>query len=135
MKFSEIEQQQWDELQPYLDTCLLPLTGLKGGEAPGEATHELEKLRDALELVEIPFKGRVVTYPAWHYIGNAEDLEQVCERFKASGFRFVILLTANELDLSTPQAADLFIHPDSEGNFPESPAVKAAVSEMWQNNK
>lgn len=64
MKFSDIEEQTWDELRPYLDTAVLPVTGLNGGETPWEATRELEYLRDALDLIEIPFKGRIVTYPA-----------------------------------------------------------------------
>ncbi|MGO4375464.1 DUF2487 family protein, partial [Paenibacillus sp. MCAF20] len=67
MKFSEIEKEQWEELRPYLDTCLLPVTGMDGSEQPYEATEWLERLRDIMDLIEIPFKGRVVTYPACHY--------------------------------------------------------------------
>ena len=67
MKFSDIEEQNWEQLAPYLDTCLLPLTGLDGTEKPWQATNALEKLRDFLDLIEIPFRGRIVTYPAAHY--------------------------------------------------------------------
>ena len=59
----------------YLDTCLLPVTGLTGKESPVEAGDRLEQLRDLLDLLEIPYHGRTVTYPAWHYAEDAEDLK------------------------------------------------------------
>lgn len=97
MKFSEIPETQWEELRPYLDTCLLPVTGLRGTEAPWQAASELERLRDALDLLEIPFKGRTVTYPAIHFVppGSAETfLGETCIRLKEAGFRYVLIVTA-----------------------------------------
>ena len=76
LKFSDISRESWPELQPYVDTCLLPLTGLTGMESPWEATETLEKLRDVIDRVEIPFRGRIVTYPAVQY-GREEGLEAV----------------------------------------------------------
>ena len=78
MKFSDIDKEQWPELKPYLDTVLLPVTGLSGDEQPWEATRGLEKLRDLIDAVEIPFHGRVVIYPAYHYISKTtieDDLQ------------------------------------------------------------
>lgn len=59
MKFSDIREEDWARWEPWLDTCLLPLTGLNGTELPWEVTQSLEKLRDIMDLVEIPFKGRM----------------------------------------------------------------------------
>ncbi|MFD2612038.1 DUF2487 family protein [Paenibacillus gansuensis] len=116
MKFSEIKESEWTSLQPYLDTCLLPVTGLKGDEEPWQAAAELERLRDVLDLIEIPYKGRTVTYPALHYITEdarfADHLDAVCEKLKAGGFRYVILVTAGELKFSKERKqADLIINP------------------------
>jgi 23S rRNA (pseudouridine1915-N3)-methyltransferase len=96
MKFSDVNKDEWTELQPYLDTCLLPVTGLTGVEQPWQATEALEKLRDALELIEIPYKGRVVTYPALHYVEGVEIGEQIntlCSRLREAGFAYVVVLT------------------------------------------
>lgn len=97
MKFSEVEETTWDELSPYFDTCLIPYTGLTGNETPIQATKALERLRDFMDLVEIPFKGRVITYPAFQY-GLGEDyslLNEVCHHVKTTGFRYVIIMTAD----------------------------------------
>lgn len=97
MKFSEIQETQWEELRPYLDTCLLPVTGLRGTEAPWQAASELERLRDALDLLEIPFKGRTVTYPAIHFVPSSPGetfLGETCARLKEAGFRYVVIVTA-----------------------------------------
>lgn len=98
MKFSEIDQSSWEGLRPYLDTCLLPVTGLTGTEQPWEATQELEYLRDVLDCAETPFKGRIVTYPAFHFDGQgggAESVNTVCRKLKEAGFRFVIVMTGH----------------------------------------
>jgi hypothetical protein len=134
LKFNEIEREQWEELQPYLDTCLLPLTGLTGAEPPADVTLRLEQLRDALDLVEIPFKGRVVTYPAQHYIDEAVagTMETVCTRLKQAGFKFVIVVTASgAVDADAP-SADLFIGPGPDGKLPERELVASSVMAMWQ---
>ncbi|MCR2802993.1 YpiF family protein [Paenibacillus soyae] len=135
MKFSDILGEQWDELKPYLDTCLLPVTGLDGNEAPHEATEKLEKLRDLMDLIEIPFKGRVVTYPASHYVESfenaGESLAGFCRRLRSSGFAFIILASANpEIKLGNA-GADLVIQPGSEGEWPEAGTVSSSIRELW----
>ncbi len=135
MKFSEIEKERWDELSPYLDTCLLPVTGMTGMEKPHEATERLEELRDMLDLVEIPFKGRVVTYPACHYQFEgaefAQGVEEIVKRLKASGFAYVILATASAMPKLDECGADLILRPDATGERPDSTAVAKLVKELW----
>jgi hypothetical protein len=123
MKFSDIKGEEWDELKPYLDTCLLPVTGLTGLEQPWEATLELSKLRDALEALEIPYKGRVVTYPAMHYVfpsREASDIEQACRQLRKAGFGYVVVVTANSHvgSLALP-SADLLIALDFQDDATE----------------
>lgn len=135
MKFSDIEQEKWDELSPYLDTCLLPVTGMTGTESPFEATKRLEDLRDMLDLVEIPFKGRVVTYPACHYVmdgdGTGRGVSAIVMRLKEAGFAYVILATAsNKLKLDDC-GADLVLEPDDDGHRPEPSAAASLVKELW----
>lgn len=56
----------------------------------------LEGLRDLLELVEQPFQGRIVTYPAVQYATehSIATLNEVCRKVKSNGFQFVIVVTA-----------------------------------------
>jgi 23S rRNA (pseudouridine1915-N3)-methyltransferase len=100
MKFNEIQRTEWDELKPYLDTCLLPLTGLSGEESPWQVTKALEDLRDIMDYVEIPFKGRVVTYPAIQYRLDdnqmIDAIDKLCQKLKSDSFKFVILITADD---------------------------------------
>ncbi|MEK4527521.1 DUF2487 domain-containing protein [Paenibacillus sp. BGI2013] len=97
MKFSEMTQDSWAELQLYLDTCLIPYTALSGEQSPVEATEALERLRDFLDLVEIPFKGRIMTYPAFHY-SNSElsmTLNSLSAQLKSSGFKYVVIMSSD----------------------------------------
>ncbi|ANY68891.1 hypothetical protein BBD42_22225 [Paenibacillus sp. BIHB 4019] len=134
MKFSDVQEEQWEELRPYLDTCMLPVTGMNGEEQPYEATAALEGLRDVMDLIEIPFKGRVVTYPALHYVGAhaaVDMINDVCASLRASGFRYIIVATASgKLDLAHIQA-DLLLEPDQAGELPSGADVKERVSLMW----
>ncbi|WP_164848732.1 DUF2487 family protein [Paenibacillus sp. DCT19] len=99
MKFSEMTQDSWAELQLYLDTCLIPYTALTGNQSPVEATEALERLRDFLDLVEIPFKGRIMTYPAYHFEipEMSMALNTVCKQLKASGFKYVVIMSSDGL--------------------------------------
>lgn len=135
MKFSEIEENKWGELAPYLDTCLLPVTGMTGQESPPEATVCLERLRDMMDLVEIPFKGRVVTYPACHYWTEGPNFDEMlakwCEALRTAGFTYIIMITANgSLGLAC-EAADLVVSPTPEGALPEQSEVSDAIRELW----
>ncbi|WP_341278142.1 DUF2487 family protein [Paenibacillus sp. FSL H8-0537] len=134
MKFSDVQEEQWEELRPYLDTCMLPVTGMSGEEQPYEATAALERLRDVMDLIEIPFKGRVVTYPALHYVGAraaVDMINDVCASLRGAGFRYIIVATASgKLDLAGVQA-DLLLGPDQAGELPHAADVKERVSLMW----
>jgi len=141
MKFSEIEQERWEELRPYVDTVLLPLSGLTGTETPFEATAALERLRDALDPLEHTYRGRVVTYPALHYASGDEALEaladELCARFKASGFRYCVVVTGDPRlhELRVPNASAV-LGPRPEANDAPSELfrsrAKRTIEEMWR---
>ncbi|MNZ66967.1 hypothetical protein D3C78_852020 [compost metagenome] len=138
MKFSEVDKQSWEELRVYLDTCLIPVTGLTGTESPFEVVEALERLRDMMDLVEIPFKGRIVTYPSFQY-GNEEIMQyinEVCHNVKQSGFAYAIVISA-DVDLSDTQLrnADLILTPSALSGFSEGEnqqAVHEKIQKMWQ---
>ncbi|WP_309118638.1 DUF2487 family protein [Paenibacillus sp.] len=140
MKFSEIERERWAELQPYLDTALLPLSGLTGKESPHEATAALERLRDALDPIEQAYRGRVVTYPALHYAADDESLaalaDELCERLKRSGFRYCVVVTGeSRLRSLTVRNASAVLGPEPESQ--EAPSelyrsfAKRTIEGMW----
>lgn len=116
MKFSEIEKERWAELAPYMDTCLVPVTGLTGKEPPWRATDALEQLRDAMDGLERRYVGRMVTYPAFHYIAGEHasgQLSALCRSLKESaGFTYVVLITADPSAalMRAPEGADLFLN-------------------------
>lgn len=112
---------------------MLPITGLTGGEPPYEATHALEQLRDLMDLIEIPFKGRVVTYPACHYVdagGGTDMLDKLCTAIRTIGFRHIIVVTVSS-ELSPHSGADLWISPGEDGLLPEAGSVSNAVQALW----
>ncbi|MFC0214835.1 DUF2487 family protein [Paenibacillus chartarius] len=140
MKFSEISRESWTDLQPYLDTCLLPITGLTGGEPPWEAGDRLEDLRDALDLIEVPFHGRVVTYPAVQYVPgqaySAAMLTDICAAIRATGFRYIVAVTAEaRMSGLLPAEADLQIYAGPEqlqASYDEvKRQVTARIQSMW----
>lgn len=143
MKFSEIDEGRWPELKPYLDTCLLPVTGLDGTEAPWQATKALEELRDLLDAVEIPFHGRVVTYPAFHYGGKegGEELKRICANLRESGFAYVMAafrgMPPPELAADPDSGIDLMLSAAEYGTV--DAAAKAAIHRrvvaMWQRDR
>ncbi|AQR79931.1 hypothetical protein BXP28_21775 [Paenibacillus larvae subsp. larvae] len=139
MKFSEIEQDQWSSVKEYFDTALLPVTGLKGNEQPWEVTKALEELRDALDFLEIPYKGRTVTYPSIHFINeeNGESaINTCCRRLKEAGFSYVVVVTANE-DLASLHLAEadllFFLNSSKSGVNPEEYKNEIAlkVQQLW----
>jgi hypothetical protein len=136
MKFSEIKETEWEDLAPYLDTCLLPVTGLTGVEEPWQAAAELEKLRDVLDLLEIPYKGRMVTYPAVHFTGDLHMFQNyinsICSNLKQSRFRYVVIVTHREemAALMDVIDADLIINRSTLGETDKP--VKTAVAELIQ---
>ncbi|OAB32596.1 hypothetical protein PMSD_16590 [Paenibacillus macquariensis subsp. defensor] len=144
MKFSEISQASWSELQPYLDTCVIPFTGLTGLESPVEATASLERLRDFMDLVEIRYKGRIVTYPAFHYANQqiTKSLNELCLRVKESGFKYAIIMTADtileksevlncDLILSQQQLAPLY---ENDQNVLSS-IIQDKVESLWKTKR
>lgn len=137
MKFSEIERQSWDELKPYFDTAVVPLSGLTGDESPWEATEALERLRDALDPIEAAFKGRTVTYPAVHYSEHPEGLarmvDELCRRLKSQGFVYCVAVAAAPIELDLDEVS-LLLSPAT----PEEPAadsyrerVKREIETLW----
>lgn len=137
MKFSEIEEEQWEELKPYVDTCLLPITGLDGTETPAEATQCLEQLRDIMDLVEIPYRGRIVTYPAYHYFDGTQESQQAisscCSKLKGQGYKHIILITAKTEVAFQTNMADLWITPTEDGKLPSDVEISRKIRELWHS--
>jgi 23S rRNA (pseudouridine1915-N3)-methyltransferase len=133
MKFSEIDRERWPELQPYMDTCLLPLTGLTGEESPWQATEALERLRDLLDAAEIPFKGRIISYPAVQYSlgGSLSEVDRLCKRLKSSGYRYVIAASA-AVGLAELSEADLILGPDEAGALPDAADIAVRIRLLWK---
>jgi 23S rRNA (pseudouridine1915-N3)-methyltransferase len=130
VKFKDIDPGQWEELKPYLDTCLLPLTGLTGNESPGRATDELVLLQKWMDVVEVPFTGRMVTYPALHYTPASDAskfVNELCSSLREEGFRYIVLITASGRFKEESFEADLLL---SQAVMNAAEAVRL-VQELW----
>lgn len=133
MKFRDVKKEEWNELKPYLDTCLLPFTGLSGKEEPWEVTNQLEQLQHVLDLVEIPFKGRTVTYPAIQYALDDEKtiapyIKDVAANIKISGFSHVVLVCVQPIKADVlPDNIDLMIHKDMNKQM-----IQDKIMELWR---
>lgn len=139
LKFSEMTQDSWAELQLYLDTCLIPYTALTGKQSPVEATEALERLRDFLDLVEIPFKGRIMTYPAFHYAcpDMSMALNTLSEQLKSSGFKYVVIMSSDGVMEQTQiTSADLVLSRSvliqEVGDEGISRFVGEKIRELWK---
>ncbi|TFE30020.1 DUF2487 family protein [Cohnella luojiensis] len=136
MKFSEIDPDSWPELQPYLDTCLLPLSGLTGDESPWEATDKVARTGEWLAPVEQAFRGRTVTMPAFHYdFGGREQLDRLNRligSWKSVGFRYVIVISGQAVHQEERLNADLIIRPDSDEGEPDTQRISKLVAELWR---
>jgi hypothetical protein len=136
MKFSEIDAESWPELQPYFDTCLIPLSGLQGGESPWEATEKVARAGQWLSPLEQAFRGRTVTMPAFHYdregMAHADSINRLIDGWKRLGFRFVIVVSGQPLRLEGNLRADLIIQPHSEEDEPDTGQIGKAVAELWR---
>ncbi len=133
MKFSDIKEQDWLHLQAYYDTCLLPITALTGGEAPWQMTMELEKLRDAIDLIEAPFKGRIVTIPVIQYSSDPLDyfnsyVASITEQLKKNGFKYVFAVSMNEQlrDVQLKGVDHLFIAPKKD-------EITPLIAQLWHS--
>lgn len=140
MKFNDIDEHSWGEIRPFVDTCLLPLTGLTGQEAPWQVTRKLEKLRDLMDHVETPFRGRVITYPSVQYLEEEETqaamVNKLCRRLKDSGgYRFVITITANSKIAEmvfTESDMHITLDPDEEWTSQQlRDRIAERVGELW----
>jgi 23S rRNA (pseudouridine1915-N3)-methyltransferase len=136
MKFSELDEAGWPDLQPYLDTCLLPVSGLLGDEAPWEMAELAARAGQWLSPLEHAFKGRTVTLPACHYHDGSDEasdkLERLCERYRQAGFRHVILICGRTGFLRDVIGADLIVQPKSNDDQPDPEALRHAVSALWR---
>lgn len=139
MKFSEIDKESWNDLRPYLDTCLIPVTGLTGREQPYEVVACLERLRDMMDLVEIPYKGRVVTYPSIQYRTNdTAFINEICHNVKLSGFSYVIVVSADVvIDPEEVVEADVILTRQALEDVSDvelQKQVHEKIQMLWQQN-
>ncbi len=137
MKFNEISEESWAELQPFLDTCLLPVSGLTGTETPWEATERIFRTGDWLSPLEKAFHGRTVTMPAYHYDqvggGGSEGVNELVARLKRSGFRYVVVVSGQAGGvLDSVTEANLTFQPADDSDQPDSDAMRQAVMAMWR---
>lgn len=143
MKFSEFGAETWDEMKNYYDTCLLPVTGLTGREAPYEAADRLELLRDVMDCIEVPFQGRIVTYPAIQY-GGVEmvgQINSIIRGIRQGGFTHVIVASIlEELNEELLPEADLIVTPERCSDHAGSGQVqylevREQILKLWQEGK
>lgn len=137
MKFSEIDENSWPELENYLDTCLIPVSGLTGEETPWEATEKVARSGQWLAPLEQAFRGRTVTMPAFHYLKDSRDLERLdglCKQWRANGFRYVIAICGQPSGLPVDLSVDLIFQPSNDDEEPNLEQIRKLVTELWRKS-
>ncbi|AHV98065.1 DUF2487 family protein [Paenibacillus sabinae] len=140
MKFSDFDRSSWEENGKYYDTCLIPYTGLTGKESPPQTADRLGQLRDAIYLVERPFKGRIVVYPAVQYNENEKFgiINEICHNIKSNNFRYVVVLDGvGNLLQETIFESDLIIAVKDFFGDNKDKAIALSIQkiqQMWQEN-
>jgi len=141
MKFSDLDAAHWQENKQFYDTCLIPFTGLTGEESPPDAVAALERLRDFMDAVEKPFRGRIITYPVQQYTAEhaVQLINDICRKVKSTNFRYAIVLTA-DLELAAEEVveSDLVLSRPRMEVLPGSGVAAVAaekIHELWQKEQ
>jgi 23S rRNA (pseudouridine1915-N3)-methyltransferase len=136
MKFSEINADSWPELQNYLDTCLIPVSGLTGEESPWEITDKVARTGQWLAPLEQAFRGRTVTMPAFHYdTGSIEDrerLNRLARQWRTNGFRYIIVICGQPKELPWKLDVDLIIQPTFDDEVTDVEKIRKSVADLWR---
>jgi 23S rRNA (pseudouridine1915-N3)-methyltransferase len=136
MKFSEINADSWPELQNYLDTCLIPVSGLTGEESPWEITDKVARTGHWLAPLEQAFRGRTVTMPAFHYdTGSIEDrerLNRLARQWRTNGFRYIIAICGQPKELPWKLDVDLIIQPTFDDEVTDVEKIRKSVADLWR---
>ncbi|WEK55715.1 MAG: DUF2487 family protein [Candidatus Cohnella colombiensis] len=136
MKFSELNEASWLELQHYLDTCLLPVSGLRGDETPWEATDKIARTGQWLAPIETSFHGRTVTLPAYHYDlsdeGDVTRLNNLCSKLRNTGFAYIIVVCGQPEYLSNEIVADLLVQPMVLDEQPDVDSIRSQIAMLWR---
>jgi hypothetical protein len=139
MKFSELDKEEWFNLQPYLDTCLIPVSGIAGGIAPWEMAELAASAGAWLLPLEKAFAGRTVTLPAYHYYDGSPEaiagLRRLCAGCREAGFRHVVLVSGIAGLLPEDAGADLCIQPQASGEMPDPEALHHAMTGLWTKSR
>jgi 23S rRNA (pseudouridine1915-N3)-methyltransferase len=136
MKFSEINADSWPELQNYLDTCLIPVSGLTGEESPWEITDKVARTGQWLAPLEQAFRGRTVTMPAFHYdTGSIEDrerLNRLVRQWRTNGFRYIIAICGQPKEFPLKLDVDLIIQPTIDDEVTDVEKIRKSVADLWR---
>ncbi len=132
MKFTDFNQSIWNETSAYYDTCVIPYSGLTGNETPPRVVQLLSGLKERLEWIEVPFKGRVITYPALQYCfeGFSEFTNYLINNLRSVGFKFVILVVAPSVIIKQECAFDLVIDDRND----DSAKCKEEILQLWRKD-
>jgi hypothetical protein len=107
MKFSEIDQATWQANKTYFDTCVIPISGLDGSESPDEAVAKLAALQLVIDQLEANFRGRIIVYPALHYVNETTlaTIQTHIEKLKETNFKHVVLLSKHLISVNVANTA------------------------------
>lgn len=137
LRFSDVDQKTWSQWQPFVDTAVVPLTGLDGTETPWEMRQRLEILRDLLDITEQPFKGRVLVLPAVQYAFSEYQLKSMAKNLRHQGYHFIITVAAWRRPAS-PNYDDkkyidfeIFYNQDTS-EHEQQQVIRLGIERIWQ---
>ncbi|MEJ8544844.1 DUF2487 family protein [Brevibacillus borstelensis] len=114
MQWNIQEMEKWEELQPYVDTALLPLYLYRPELKLADHVVRMSYLMNVAASIEQKLKGRVLLFPLCYQFGNEPAAQQFSEsfehcillQFSGDGIKLVgpqaRMLTVGDEDLDSP---------------------------------
>ncbi|WP_019122430.1 DUF2487 family protein [Brevibacillus massiliensis] len=101
MQWSTEELHNWEELQPYVDTALLPVYLYGGNVSLPEHVKRMSYLSRLAIAVEQRLRGRVLLFPLSYQIGREKACTALPPEFP---YVFLLRFAGHELELAADSA-------------------------------
>lgn len=98
MNYNEIKLEQWQEIQPFIDTVVIPVVQLKPWDEPTAISDKIKRLKTAEGWLERFFTGRILIMPEIVAVHGWQpfDFKNAEKSFAEAGYKYVLFIQLNE---------------------------------------
>lgn len=133
MLYHQLEQEKWDSIKAYVDTCVIPCSSITGAEAVWDWKQKISHLEYAKRWLEAAYSGRLLIAPDVLYLDGAyETVVKVTSNLKNQGFRFVVLLSDSTWTALPKGVDELLYFPSGSFSDEHKKQIQGKVITLWQ---